>query len=70
MSRTKRCWSCLPISKWDCEPWKRTVRSTFGYHRTRRIRKEIRKSIRSVNRTMFAKGYFEPIIEVGGEWFD
>ena len=70
MSRTKRCWSDYPLKWWDNEPWKRCSMTVFGYHRARRIRKEIRRSIRCINRTLFAHEIYEPILEIGGEYFD
>ena len=67
MSRTKRIWSGLEtyIESWKCDSM-----YFFGHHRARTIRKAIRHSIRVRNRCMFARDQYEPIIEIGGEWFD
>ncbi|NOR85668.1 hypothetical protein GQ473_06130 [archaeon] len=70
MSRTYRHWTFMSVKWWNCEHWKITSMSFYGYHKARRVRKEIRHSIRCINRTMFAHGIYEPIIEIGGEYFD
>lgn len=70
MSRTKRIMMKREITKYDDEPWKRTTINTFGYRRKRSIRKRMRHSIRSKNRSNFSRGVFEPIIEISGEYFD
>lgn len=64
MSRTYRCWS---KSK---EHWKQSSMLVFGYYKKRRIRKEIRRSIRCTNRTLFSHIIYEPILEVKDEYFD
>jgi len=73
MSRTYRCWHEFRSDHWifKCyDHWKLTSMSVFGYHKAKKIRKELRKSIRCINRTNFAKKYYEPILEVWGEYFD
>jgi len=70
MSRTKRYWSDKPSKWWDNEPWKRCSMTFFGYHKARHIRKGIRHSIRCIHSTLFAHGIYEPVIEIGGEYFD
>lgn len=73
MSRTKRIWDYKEYMQ-DIfeyiESWKCDSMCVFGHHRARNIRKAIRHSIRVQNRCMFARNEYDPIIEIGGEWFD
>lgn len=67
MSRTQRVWDSTED---DVELWKCNSMSVFGHHKIRWIRKAIRHSIRVQNRCMFARNEYDPILEIGGEWFD
>ena len=86
MSRTKRIWNegyllgrLKDIYQWYDEQgvfhdrlyiWKKVSMDSFGHYRARNMRKAIRHSIRVQNRCMFARNEYEPIIEIGGEYFD
>jgi len=73
MSRTYRCWDEFKDDYWLFEyidQWRLTSMIVFGYHKARKIRKELRHSIRCINRTNFARKYYEPILEIGGRYFD
>lgn len=77
MSRTMRWWDKHnPIESrrgwgwFDGETWKLDSMQVFGYKKERHIRKSIRHSIRSQNRTRLAHGIFIPLLEIKGEYFD
>ena len=56
-------------TQWDEIDWE-DESGIIAHHKARRIRKGIRHSIRCINRTMFSHGMYEPILEIGGEYFD
>lgn len=66
MSDTKRRWHSIVD-----EPWKKSTQSALGHHKAKKIRKYMRHSKRSVNRTRFAREQYEPEHELcGDEYFD
>ena len=50
--------------------WKKTSNNVFGRHKKRSLRKEMRHTTRSQNRTRFAHNIFEPFKHAKIDYFD
>lgn len=70
MSRTIRCWFKKSFYRFKLRPWTWTAMNVFGRQKKKLLRKRDRRAIRSNNRTLFSRGFYEPEIERRGEYFD